>query len=111
MNSSPRSTGPVTTRLLWERQDAGTVQPSYTATVPKHGVVLLKLTGSDPILGTGLDGDAADDAAFARRGRSLYERHLSESAARSTWRACSGGSLLVIARTLSVIEANAFFDG
>jgi alpha-galactosidase len=31
-------------RDLWERKDLGTMQNSYTAEVPKHGVVLLKVS-------------------------------------------------------------------
>jgi len=31
-------------RDLWERKDLGTVQNSYTAEVPKHGVVFLKVS-------------------------------------------------------------------
>jgi alpha-galactosidase len=31
-------------RDLWERKDLGTMQNSYTAEVPKHGVVFLKVS-------------------------------------------------------------------
>lgn len=36
--------GPAKVRDLWERQHRGTVQGSYSATVPKHGAVMLKLS-------------------------------------------------------------------
>lgn len=37
---------PVQARDLWEHKDLGTISDSYTATVPRHGVVMLRLTRS-----------------------------------------------------------------
>jgi alpha-galactosidase len=34
-------------RDMWARKDLGSVQDSYTAEVPKHGVVFLKVSGSE----------------------------------------------------------------
>jgi alpha-galactosidase len=36
--------GPAKVRDLWEHKDIGTVQDSYTVDVPKHGVVLVKVS-------------------------------------------------------------------
>ena len=36
--------GAAKLRDLWKHQDLGTAQDSYTASVPKHGVVLLKVS-------------------------------------------------------------------
>jgi alpha-galactosidase len=41
--SSLGITGPATVRDLWQQQDLGTVDTSYTASVPKHGAVMLKI--------------------------------------------------------------------
>jgi alpha-galactosidase len=37
-------TGPARLRNLWEHQDIGSLSDSYTAVVPKHGVVMLKVS-------------------------------------------------------------------
>jgi alpha-galactosidase len=37
-------TGPAKLRDLWAHQDLGTFSGSYTATVPRHGVVMLRVT-------------------------------------------------------------------
>ena len=36
--------GPQRVRDLWQRRDLGTSEGQFTATVPAHGVVLLRLT-------------------------------------------------------------------
>jgi alpha-galactosidase len=36
--------GPAKVRDLWEHKDIGTVEDSYTVEVPKHGVVLVKVS-------------------------------------------------------------------
>jgi len=36
--------GPARARDLWSHKDLGTLQTSYTAVVPKHGVVMLRLS-------------------------------------------------------------------
>ncbi|MDP4276358.1 MAG: T9SS type A sorting domain-containing protein [Bacteroidota bacterium] len=38
--------GPATARDLWTHTDLGTIDSMYTATVPSHGVVMLKVTGT-----------------------------------------------------------------
>ena len=37
-------TGSQTVRDLWRHQDAGKFDDSFTATVPSHGVVLVKIS-------------------------------------------------------------------
>jgi alpha-galactosidase len=37
-------TGPLHVRDLWEHKDLGVVQDSFTADVPSHGVVFLKVS-------------------------------------------------------------------
>jgi alpha-galactosidase len=37
-------TGKVSVRDLWERKDLGTFNGSYTAQVPRHGAVMIKVT-------------------------------------------------------------------
>jgi alpha-galactosidase len=36
--------GPVQVRDLWAHKDLGTLDGSYTATVPGHGVVMLRVS-------------------------------------------------------------------
>ena len=36
--------GPEKLRDLWDHKDLGSVQDSYTAEVPKHGVVMLRVS-------------------------------------------------------------------
>jgi alpha-galactosidase len=36
--------GPVHARDLWSQKDLGNLNDSYTAVVPKHGVVMLRLS-------------------------------------------------------------------
>lgn len=36
--------GPATARDLWEHKDIGTIQDAYTTAVPRHGVVMLRLS-------------------------------------------------------------------
>ncbi|PZG13932.1 alpha-galactosidase [Nonomuraea aridisoli] len=95
-------TGPVQVRRLWERQDAGGFQDSYTTTVPRHGVVLLKLTGAESVLGTDLGGEPTGDPAIVRqdethavafvRGRNgaLYEQRSAGDAWTGKWRHLGG---------------------
>ena len=40
--------GDPSVRDLWEHADRGTMTESYTASVPSHGVVMLKVTGNEP---------------------------------------------------------------
>lgn len=42
--------GPVTVRDLWEHADKGSFDSSYTASVPAHGVVILKVAGGTPYI-------------------------------------------------------------
>jgi alpha-galactosidase len=59
--------GPVTVRDLWTRHDVATgATGSYTATVPAHGVAMLRLTGTDQVTGTDLGGPATAAPALVR---------------------------------------------
>jgi alpha-galactosidase len=64
--------GRVSVRDLWARKDVGPATGSYTATVPAHGVAMVKLTGTDLVAGDDLGGPAtaspavAHDTAFVR---------------------------------------------
>ena len=42
--------GAATVRDLWARQDLGSFTDSYSATVPAHGVVMVKISGTDGTL-------------------------------------------------------------
>lgn len=41
--------GPAEVRDLWEHEDLGVFDDSFTATVPKHGIVMLKVKGANVI--------------------------------------------------------------
>jgi len=58
--------GSVRVRDLWTRQDVASAGTSYTATVPAHGVAMLRLSGSDQVAGTDLGGAATADPAVVR---------------------------------------------
>ncbi|GAA3440317.1 glycoside hydrolase family 27 protein [Kutzneria kofuensis] len=58
--------GDVKVRDLRARADKGTVTGSYTATVPAHGTVMLKLSGTDLTPGRDLGGNASDSPALVR---------------------------------------------
>jgi len=58
--------GSVRVRDLWARQDVASAATSYTATVPAHGVAMLRLSGSDQVAGTDLGGPATADPAVVR---------------------------------------------
>jgi alpha-galactosidase len=59
-------TGDVKVRDLRARADKGTTSGSYTATVPAHGTVMLKLQGTDLTPGNDLGGNATDSPALVR---------------------------------------------
>ncbi|QUQ66172.1 glycoside hydrolase family 27 protein [Kutzneria sp. CA-103260] len=58
--------GNVKVRDLRARADKGTTTGSYTATVPAHGTVMLKLSGTDLAPGNDLGGNASDSPALVR---------------------------------------------
>ena len=58
--------GTVKVRDLRARADKGTATGSYTATVPAHGTVMLKLSGTDLAPGQDLGGNASDSPALVR---------------------------------------------
>ncbi|WP_432840517.1 glycoside hydrolase family 27 protein [Dactylosporangium sp. CA-092794] len=58
--------GPVRVRDLWARADAGSFTGSYTATVPAHGVAMLRLDGTDQVTGADLGGSASASPALVR---------------------------------------------
>ena len=59
-------TGTVTVRDLRARTDKGTATGSYTATVPAHGTVMVKLSGTDLAPGNDLGGTASASPALVR---------------------------------------------
>ncbi|MEV6610892.1 hypothetical protein [Kutzneria sp. NPDC051319] len=58
--------GTVKVRDLRARADKGSATGSYTTTVPAHGTVMLKLSGTDLAPGADLGGNASDSPALAR---------------------------------------------
>ena len=63
--------GSAAVRDVWQRKDLGTVSGKYTATVPPHGSLTLKLTAQAAEDGTVR---ACDAVAPAESGGPLYER-------------------------------------
>lgn len=57
--------GQVSVRDLRARADQGSFTGSYTATVPAHGTVMLRLHGTDLVPGTDLGGNATASPALA----------------------------------------------
>lgn len=64
-------TGSVSVRDLRARQDLGTRTGSYTATVPAHGTVMLKLSGTDLSPGVSLGNTSTASPALVRDGSQL----------------------------------------
>jgi alpha-galactosidase len=58
--------GSVRVRDLWARRNAALSGTSYTASVPAHGVAMLRLSGTDQVAGTDLGGRATADPAVVR---------------------------------------------
>jgi alpha-galactosidase len=58
--------GSVRVRDLWARADAAGDATSYTASVPAHGVAMLRLTGTDRVAGVDLGGNATASPALVR---------------------------------------------
>ncbi len=58
--------GTVRVRDLWARTDVASGATGYTATVPAHGVAMLRLTGTDRVPGADLGGPATSDPALVR---------------------------------------------
>ena len=58
--------GTVKVRDLRARADKATTTGSYTTTVPAHGTVMLKLSGTDLTAGADLGGNASDSPALVR---------------------------------------------
>jgi len=57
--------GAVRVRDLWARADVAAPDPAgYTATVPAHGVAMLRLSGTDAVAGTDLGGPVTSDPAI-----------------------------------------------
>ncbi|WP_328605234.1 glycoside hydrolase family 27 protein [Amycolatopsis sp. NBC_00345] len=61
-------TGSVSVRDLRARADRGSATGSYTATVPAHGTVFLRLHGTDLVPGTDVGGGASASPAVVRTG-------------------------------------------
>jgi alpha-galactosidase len=64
--------GSVLVRDLWARADRGRFTGSYTATVPAHGVAMLRLSGTHTVPGTDLGGSTSASPAIA--GDTVYAR-------------------------------------
>jgi alpha-galactosidase len=58
--------GAVEVRDLWARGTVAGAATSYTATVPAHGVAMLRLSGKDQVPGADLGGHATSDPALVR---------------------------------------------
>jgi alpha-galactosidase len=108
--------GPVRVRDLWARSDAAGTDSAYTATVPAHGVAMLRLSGTDVVAGTDVAGPVTSspaivgDAVFARGpdGKLLGKRILGQPAAYGS----AGGRIDVYARgTDDAIWRRALVDG
>jgi alpha-galactosidase len=108
--------GPVRVRDLWARASVGGSDSSYTATVPAHGVALLRLSGTDVVAGTDVGGPVTSspaivgDAVFARGpdGKLLGKRILGQPAAYGS----AGGRIDVYARgTDDAIWRRVLVDG
>jgi alpha-galactosidase len=61
-------TGSVSVRDLRARADRGSATGSYTATVPAHGTVFLRLHGTDLVPGTDIGGGASASPAVVSSG-------------------------------------------
>ena len=57
--------GKVRVRDLWARANVASTTGSYTATVPAHGVAMLRLSGADQVAGTDLGGPGRSNTATA----------------------------------------------
>jgi alpha-galactosidase len=71
--------GPASVRDLWARTDLGIFTNSFTATVPAHGVRLLKVTGTAPVLpslGTNYLADLQPAYAYAGWGTLSSNRSI-----------------------------------
>lgn len=49
--------GPATVRDLWNRADRGTFEDRYGVSVPSHGLALLRVVGTDPVVTDGFLSD------------------------------------------------------
>ncbi|HEX8536702.1 MAG TPA: NPCBM/NEW2 domain-containing protein, partial [Cystobacter sp.] len=64
-------------RDLWARADRGSFSNSYTISVPSHGVVMLKVVGTEATVPTGTTYLGDDTWALASNGWGPVERNLS----------------------------------
>ncbi len=71
-------TGSATVRDLWAHSTPGTFSTSYTASVPAHGVVMLKISGTEP----GVTSYEAESSSNTRGGSAVVQ----------SCSTCSGGS-------------------
>jgi alpha-galactosidase len=69
--------GSASVRDLWARADRGSFTNSYTASVPAHGVVMLKLVGTDATVPAGTSYLSDDTWLLASNGWGPVERNLS----------------------------------
>lgn len=76
-------TGSATVRDLWAKANRGSFTNSYTATVPSHGVVMLKIVGTEVTVPTGTTYLSDDAWAQASNGWGPVERNRSNGDAAS----------------------------
>lgn len=62
-------TGSATVRDLWAHSTLGTYATSYTASVPSHGVVMLKMSGTEP----GIANYEAESSSSTLTGRAVVQ--------------------------------------
>ncbi|WP_224363413.1 NPCBM/NEW2 domain-containing protein [Hyalangium versicolor] len=69
--------GSATVRDLWAKADRGSFTNSYTANVPSHGVVMLKVVGTEVVVPVGTTYLSDDTWSLASSGWGPVERNLS----------------------------------
>lgn len=73
--------GSAKVRDLWAHVGRGLFTDKYTATVPAHGVVMLKITGTDPSLPVGTSYLSDQTWSYAANEQGPVERNMSNGAA------------------------------
>jgi alpha-galactosidase len=73
--------GTATVRDVWARADRGTFTNSFSASVPSHGIALLRIVGQDPSLTTGFLSDQVMTYVASGFGPISLDRSNGDSAA------------------------------
>jgi Alpha galactosidase C-terminal beta sandwich domain/Alpha galactosidase A len=82
-------TGSASVRDLWAHSTLGTSSTSYTASVPSHGVVLLKISGTEP----GVASYEAESSSNTLAGSAVVQNCISCSGAKDVGYIGNGGIL------------------